>query len=71
MTDQKFNCVSIQKKCIELNPLLYKAIQIIQAPFLPVKRNHQFLTQGQNLLLAGLNSDWHIIAYWIICLQTD
>ncbi|MEA5600609.1 DUF4365 domain-containing protein [Nostoc sp. UHCC 0252] len=71
MTDQKFNCISIQKKCIELNPHLYKAIQIIQASFLPVKRNHQFLTQGQNLLLAGLNDDWHIIAYWIICLQTD
>ncbi|MEH2248313.1 DUF4365 domain-containing protein [Nostoc sp.] len=71
MTDQKFNCVSIQKECIELNPLLYKAIQIIQAPFLPVKRNHQFLTQGQSLLLAGLDYDWHIIACWIICLQTD
>ncbi|MBN3899948.1 MAG: DUF4365 domain-containing protein [Nostoc sp. NOS(2021)] len=71
MTDQKFNCVWIQEKCIELDPHLYKAIQIIQAPFLPVKINHQFLTQGQNLLLAGVNYDWHIIACWIIYLQTE
>lgn len=70
MTDQKFNCVSIQEKCKELDPGLYNAIQVIQAAFLPVKINNQVLTPGQNILLAAVNYDWQIVADWIICLQT-
>ncbi|MBD2385171.1 hypothetical protein [Cylindrospermum sp. FACHB-282] len=70
MTDQKFNRLSILEKCKELDPGLYNAIQVIQAPFLPAKRNNQFLATGQNILLEALEYNWQIIACWIICLQT-
>ncbi|HLO87909.1 MAG TPA: hypothetical protein VK203_23270 [Nostocaceae cyanobacterium] len=71
MNKENLICVSIQGKNIEIDPNLYRAIEIIQAPFLPAKRKKKLLTQGQNLLLARINYDWHIVALWLILLQTD